>query len=81
MGRPVDWLRILLFLVVVCLYAFFLQDLGYLLSTFGLMLCLLSMSEKMRWWVRASFSLIISVSTYLVFNVWLGVQLPAGILG
>lgn len=80
-GRVGDWVRILLFFLFVCLYVFFLQRIGYLLSTFGLMFCLLGMSEKTRWWIRALFSLIISTATYLVFNSWLGVQLPAGILG
>lgn len=80
-GRARDWIRILLFLLVLCLFVFVLQRIGYLLSTFGLMFCLLSMSEKMRWWVRALYSLVISTATYLVFNTLLGVQLPAGILG
>jgi len=76
-----NWTRILLFLVILCLYALFLQQIGYLLATFGLMLSLLSLSGRMRWWRRILGSIIISSATYVIFNIWLGVQLPGGILG
>ncbi len=75
------WTRILLFLVILCLWAILLQRIGYLVSTFGLMLSLLSLSERMRWWRRILGSILISSATYILFNIWLGVQLPAGILG
>jgi putative tricarboxylic transport membrane protein len=80
-GRGSKWIRVLLLLLILCLYALFLQRIGYLLSTFGLMLCLLSMAEKTRWWTRVLISLLISTATYLIFDNWLHVQLPGGILG
>ena len=79
--RGTNWTRIFLFLVILCLYALLLQRVGYLLSTFGLMLSLLSLSERMSWWRRMLGSIVISTATYVIFDIWLGVQLPAGILG
>ena len=37
--------------------------------------------QRQRWLVAMGASLAISLVTYLVFKVWLGVNLPAGLWG
>lgn len=78
--RETNCSRVLVFLLVLFLYVLLFQKIGYLLSTFGLMLCLLSISEKMMWWIRVLSSIFISISTYVLFKTWLNVQLPGGVL-
>jgi putative tricarboxylic transport membrane protein len=74
--RIVIWVTTSLFL-----YAILLPKIGYLITTFGLMILLLGLMERMRLWVRALAALLIASITYVIFNIWLKSQLPDGILG
>jgi putative tricarboxylic transport membrane protein len=62
-------------------YALFLEPLGFLLSTAGFLLILLSAIGPQRPAVAVVMAVMTSVLTYLLFKAWLGVQLPAGLLG
>ena len=61
-------------------YALVLEPVGFLLATFALLLFFLTALQRQRWFVALGGSLVTSVATYLVFKVWLGVNLPAGLL-
>lgn len=62
-------------------YAFALDPLGFLVATFLFLLFLFSAIAPQRWMVAVATSLTTSLVTYLVFKVWLGAQLPSGVLG
>jgi putative tricarboxylic transport membrane protein len=69
---------------VVCslfLYLLVLPILGYLISTFALMLFIMAAIERWNlWWMGASAATMV-VASYLLFDVFLEVNLPRGILG
>jgi putative tricarboxylic transport membrane protein len=65
-------------LAVLAAYVFFLEPLGYLFSTFLLLLFMLRVTDPQRWVVALSLSAIAAVGSYVVFAVWLSVPLPRG---
>jgi putative tricarboxylic transport membrane protein len=75
------WSNVILILVSLFAYALLLPRVGYLITTFGLLAFLFSMIGKPRLWVQGVSALITVLVTYIIFYVWLDVQLPKGILG
>ena len=62
-------------------YVLLLNVLGFLLGTFLLLLLLFRIVEPLRWRTVLMASLITLGAVYLLFNVFLGTQLPKGVLG
>jgi putative tricarboxylic transport membrane protein len=60
-------------------YALVLEPLGFLLATFALLLFFFAALQRQRWFVALGGSVATALATYLVFKVWLGVNLPAGL--
>ena len=73
--------KILFSSVAMALYALFLEDLGYILSTFFLMVFLFRAIGSQRWLIAIGGPISASLITYLIFKIWLQVQLPAGFFG
>lgn len=61
-------------------FALVFKWMGFLLSTFLLLLFLLKGLEPQRWRVALAVSIITIVLCYLVFGVFLEFRFPAGIL-
>jgi len=62
-------------------YAVLLEILGFILTTFLLLLILLRAGEPQRWAMALGGSVAASLLSYLLFEVWLKTQLPKGIFG
>jgi putative tricarboxylic transport membrane protein len=62
------------------IYSIVLEFLGYVVATFILSIFILWVLETKTWWKLATISLALSVGTYMLFDVLLGVTLPHGIL-
>ena len=75
------WFRIVASLATLIGFALVLQPLGFLLSTFLLMVCLLRAIEAQSWGKVIAVALATSLLTYGLFAWLLGVPLPAGVLG
>jgi len=60
------------------LYAYAFEKIGFLLSTFFVMVFLLRAFAAFDWRLTLGGSIATAFLTYLVFKVWLQVQLPAG---
>jgi putative tricarboxylic transport membrane protein len=84
-NRPIwsslQWKKILLFIVFISTYIYFLNLLGFLVSTFLLMTVLFKIAESMKWWIAIFASLITTFISYIIFKVWLMVPFPSGFLG
>ena len=79
--KGLGWHKVIIILAGLILYATFLPSVGYLILTFALMLLLFGIIERPRFWVQLVTALITVFATYLVFYVWLNVQLPKGLIG
>jgi putative tricarboxylic transport membrane protein len=78
---PSIWKSLLVILGVLFGYALFLDFLGFLVSTFLLLVMLFRLVEPQRWVVAIGGSALASIASYIVFEVWLKTQLPKGIFG
>lgn len=76
------WKKLIGVLMVMFIYALCLEILGFLVSTFLLLVFLFRFgTESQRWLVAIGGSGIASFSSYAVFELWLKTQLPKGLLG
>ena len=77
----IQWPKVLMVLGGLSIYVYIFNILGFLLSTFLLMIFLFKGVEPTKWWVSILGSLIAMVITSSVFQLWLKVPFPTGILG
>jgi hypothetical protein len=77
-GPRLAWPKIVAALAALLVYALGLERLGFVVATFALLLFFFKVLERQRWGSALAGSLVTALLTYLVFKVWLTVQLPAG---
>jgi hypothetical protein len=77
----VMWWKPLIAMIAVVVYALVLSSVGYIISTTLLVGFLLRAIEPQKWVVVIAGSIVTALTTYLIFKVWLGTQLPVGFLG
>jgi putative tricarboxylic transport membrane protein len=75
------WVRIGATLATMAVFAFILEPLGFLLSTFALMVLLLRAIESQSWLKVVGVALTTALAAYAIFGWLLGIPLPAGLLG
>ncbi len=76
-----DWPTMLKVMGALVLYALLLKTLGFLLTTFLLIVYLFRAIESMAWKKVFLGAVLTAFGSYLVFEVWLEAQLPQGIFG
>ena len=76
----INWYKILFTLLALFIYAIFLEKLGFLLSTLLLMFFLFKVAEQQRWAIPVFGAIFTVFLCYVVFGLWLQVQLPKGII-
>ena len=67
--------------VALLVYSLSMEHLGFILSTSLFIGFLLWLVEPQRWYVIVFGSVLSSLTTYLVFKVWLDTALPVGFFG
>lgn len=75
------WTRILFVLIILVLYSRMMPVLGYLFSTFLLMIALFWILERKKMVFVLVSSILSTLVTYLVFSKWLNCQFPDGLFG
>lgn len=76
-----SWKRLLFALFALFAYVLVLKYLGFFVATFLFMIFLLRFIEPQRWVVVFTAAILTSAAAYIVFDLWLQVQLPKGIWG
>ena len=59
-------------------YAFVVELLGFTATTFVFLCVLLTTIERQRWIASVAISALTATGCYVVFKIWLAVQLPVG---
>jgi putative tricarboxylic transport membrane protein len=77
--KKIEYWRIVLVVVALLIWAFVLEDLGFLIATFILMTLLYRAAGFSKWYTSLFWGLITVFVTYFVFS-YLGVRFPPGIL-
>jgi hypothetical protein len=75
------WGKVIIVVTSLLIYSVLLSTSGYLVTTFGLMLLLFSLTGRPRMWIWLGSALLTTLLTYFIFYSLLGVQLPRGRLG
>jgi len=77
------WSKVIGVVVALLAYAFFMERLGYIVTTglFSIFLFALLADDRRRWWACLLGGVLTAVLTYLVFDRLFSVQLPPGPLG
>lgn len=76
----IHWKRIIFMIILLLAYCILLRILGYLISTFLLIVFLIRIIEPLNWRATFAMGIITSIISYLIFDVWLQVSFPHGIL-
>jgi putative tricarboxylic transport membrane protein len=75
------WKRLIIVVIALTLYGVTLSFLGYVISTFLLLMVLFSVYGRRKWWVVVGASVIVVGITVIIFSYWLTIQLPQGLWG
>ena len=78
--KGIQWIKVVKLMAALIAFALVFKWMGFLLSTFLLLLFLLKGLEPQRWRVALAICIITIVLCYLVFGVFLEFRFPAGIL-
>jgi hypothetical protein len=77
--KGVKWIKVVLTIIIIFLYAITLTELGFILSTFLLMVVLFIMGN-VKYWVALSYGFLTMILSYILFHFLLQIQFPRGIL-
>ena len=77
----INWPKIVLVLFALLLYAFFLEKLGFVFTTFVLMSFLLGCIQGAGWFRSFAVAGAAALTSYAMFELWLKIRLPKGIVG
>ncbi|SRR6266508_1616261 len=66
---------------VFALYIALFEWLGFVLATAGFLSLLFGALARYRWPIAVGAGVALTIAAYLVFNTWLQVRLPHGVLG
>ena len=81
LGNDIRGQKILAVLAALFLYAYTFTSLGFILTTGLFLLFLFKAIEPQKWSWAVLGALISTLAAYGVFQLWLGSQLPRGLLG
>jgi len=76
----VQWKKIIAVIIALFLYAYAFNTLGFIFCTTLILIFLFKAVEPQRWSVAVLGAILSTLSAYLVFQLWLGSQLPKGLL-
>lgn len=76
-----NWAKIGLVLFSLVLYAFFFERLGFVATTFVLLMFLLRWIERTTWARSLGVASAAALGSFAIFELWLNIRLPKGILG
>ena len=76
-----NWTKIALVLLSLLLYAFFLERLGFVPTTFILVSFLLACVEGTSWFRSLGVACAAALASYAMFELWLKIRLPKGLFG
>lgn len=79
--HAIAWKRVFAVLTALVLYGVFLEKLGFVPSSFLLLILLARLGGATRWASLLAIASAAALSTFVLFDVWLNIRLPKGIFG
>jgi putative tricarboxylic transport membrane protein len=81
MVADIRWKKVVSVLASLVIYAYSLERLGFIVATIALLIFLFKALEPQKWSWAILGAVVSTLAAYGLFHVWLGCQLPRGILG
>jgi putative tricarboxylic transport membrane protein len=78
--EPNSWVKVSLVVASLIFYMAFLEYLGYIATTIVFILFLLRFVGKKGWGISLAMALLVSLGSYALFKMALGVYLPRGLM-
>ena len=79
--KGIQWGRVVSVLCSLLGYGIAFNFLGFHICTFLLMILLLGVVGRLKWWLTITISLVTVFCSYLIFEAWLGCPFPKGPFG
>ena len=79
--REIAWRNVFAVLTALVLYGIFLEEIGFVASSFLLLILLARLGGATRWASIVTIAAVAALSTFILFDVWLNIRLPKGIFG
>src|SRR4030042_2947367 len=81
--EPFGWgvLKVAVLVIALMGYSFVLPHIGYLLSTFILLVFLFKIGGFRKWIVALGSAFVATSISYIMFSSWLNIRFPKGFLG
>lgn len=80
-GTATDPWKLVATVAALATYIAVFERLGFILSTAGFLAFLFGALARYRWPIAIGAGVALTLAAYLVFNTWLQVRLPGGVLG
>lgn len=77
----IAWTKVSAVLTALVLYGVALEELGFVASSFLLLILLARLGGATRWLSLVAIAGAAALSTFVLFDVWLNIRLPKGIFG
>lgn len=78
--KGTQWGRVIWVMMLTLAYSVLLNKLGYLITTFLLLVILFCIGERKGVWVKIAIAVVVILVSYVTFYSWLKVPLPRGVL-
>jgi len=75
-----SWVKVSLVVLSLIFYMAFLEILGFIATTIVFILFLLRFVGKKSWWISLTMAVLVSLGSYALFKMALGVYLPRGLM-
>ncbi len=79
--KPKSWLGFIMVVGSILAYGFFLQYLGFFITTFLFAFSLFKFGYPSRWFMPITGGIVTAIITFLIFSAWLNTPFPKGLLG
>jgi hypothetical protein len=79
--HAIAWGKVLAVLTALLLYGIFLEKIGFVASSFLLLILLARLGGATRWVSIVTIAAVAALSTFILFDVWLNIRLPKGMFG
>ena len=78
--KATNLLRVCSYIILVVLYGLSIESIGFLIGTVLFVFLILKVIERQRLKTAVSFTLVVTIASYVLFVYFLGVRLPQGLI-
>lgn len=78
--KATELFRVCSYIILIVLYGLFIESIGFLIGTVLFVILILRVVERQRLKTAVFFTLVVTITSYVLFVYFLGVRLPQGLI-